>query len=46
MSGRAMPCCFCQDGAYCLIDTGPVEAEDALLYDWTCWVCRRLTILC
>ncbi|MFR6664300.1 MAG: MBL fold metallo-hydrolase [Gemmiger sp.] len=33
MSGRAMPCCFCQDSAYCLIDTGPVEAEDALLYD-------------
>ena len=24
---------LCQDGAYCLIDTGPVEAEDALLYD-------------
>lgn len=22
-----------QDGAYCLIDTGPAEAEDALLYD-------------
>ena len=33
MSGRAMPCCFVRDGAYCLIDTGPVEAEDALLYD-------------
>ena len=24
---------ICQDGAYCLIDTGPAEAEDALLYD-------------
>lgn len=24
---------LCQDGAYCLIDTGPAEAEDALLYD-------------
>lgn len=24
---------ICQDAAYCLIDTGPVEAEDALLYD-------------
>ena len=24
---------LCQDGAYCLIDTGPIEAEDALLYD-------------
>ena len=24
---------LCQDSAYCLIDTGPVEAEDALLYD-------------
>lgn len=24
---------ICQDGAYCLVDTGPAEAEDALLYD-------------
>ena len=24
---------ICQDGAYCLIDTGPAEAEEALLYD-------------
>ncbi len=24
---------LCQDGSYCLIDTGPAEAEDALLYD-------------
>lgn len=24
---------ICQDNAYCLIDTGPAEAEDALLYD-------------
>ena len=24
---------LCQDGAYCLIDTGPADAEDALLYD-------------
>ena len=24
---------LCQDGRWCLIDTGPAEAEDALLYD-------------
>lgn len=24
---------ICQDGVYCLIDTGPAEAEEALLYD-------------
>lgn len=24
---------LCQDGRWCLIDTGPSEAEDALLYD-------------
>ncbi len=24
---------LCQDGSYCLIDTGPAEAEEALLYD-------------
>ena len=23
----------CLDGAYCLFDSGPVEAEDALLFD-------------
>ena len=33
MSGRGDAVLLCQDGSYCLIDTGPAEAEDALLYD-------------
>lgn len=34
-----------QDGAYCLIDTGPAEAEDALLYDLNTLDVRTLDYL-
>lgn len=33
MSGRAMPCCFVRTARTAWIDSGPAEAEDALLYD-------------
>ena len=37
---------LCQDGAYCLIDTGPSRLRTRCSMTWTCWVCRRLSILC